>query len=249
MRRDQERIEVREQGYFEPKFAKVYWHVHDRYARRVGLRAWALYTSLKRFANFSDGKNCYVSQERLAIIWGVTTRTVQRQIRKLRDFGLIRVKITGRVSLITIQKIRFRPDKNVGSDPSQMSFQTRQKSRTDQRVFTRGYLPEGGVDKSSRDKQQRRGQKGHPSPRFTQKDFDERDYRKLMAALKTYSSNPDVTVGMSREDRNEEFLRNVRAAAADAGLLPRRAAELLKKVYPNDPLVDQIEPKKGRKKA
>lgn len=251
MRRDQERIEVREQSYYEPKFFKVYNHIVERYARRVGFQAWGVYCTLKQFSDWNNptASKCTVSQARIAITWGCTSRTVQRAVRKLRDFGLIRVKKNQASSTYTILKIpvprnTIRHDKSVASDTSQMSLQTRHASRIDQILFTRG----ADVDKSSRGKHSRTGHKKHPSHGFTQKDFDQRDYRKLMAALKTYEGEASTTAGMGKEEMDARFLRNVRNAAADAGLLPFRAAQLLKQVYPNDPLMDQIVPKK-RKKA
>jgi hypothetical protein len=150
MRKHQEPIEVREQGYYEPKFFKVYNHVLDRYARRMGFQAWGVYCVLKEFADWNaQAPKCTVSQARIAITWGCTSRTVQRAIRRLRDFGLIRVKKNQASSTYTILKIsvphaNFRPDKNVVSDTSQMTLQTRQERRIDQTLFTRPSLPRGG---------------------------------------------------------------------------------------------------------
>jgi biotin operon repressor len=114
-----------------------------------------VYTTLKQFAGFKDGR-CTVSLERIAITWGVTRRTVKRAIRKLRDFGLIRVKKNQASSTYTILKIpvprsQSRGDKFVPSEGSQMALQRGHECPIDQTLFTRPSLPnDAPVDTSTR---------------------------------------------------------------------------------------------------
>jgi hypothetical protein len=238
---DRETIEISEQIYFEPKFFKVYNHIQTRYARRVGFQAWGIYCTLKQFADWNSSvPQCTVSMERIAIIWGVTRRTVRRGVRKLRDFGLIRVEKNQASSTYTILKIKvpksqLRQDKFVLSDRSEMSPQRGQKRPLYQNLFTRPSLPGGEpVDAASKGKKHQPG-KATPPPKFTQKDFDERDYRKWHTEMKA----------LGGADSDEEWVRQARTAAARAGILPGRIVEVLKQVYPHDANV----PKIARKRA
>jgi hypothetical protein len=115
------------------------------------------------------------------------------------------------------------------------------------------------VDASSKGKHPRRGSDG-PPPRFTQKDFDERDYRKwrkeMQALQKTAASvgsddsyRPDDPEELAEweAEKDRQWIANARTAAARAGILPRRIVEILKQVYPEDPNVPKIDQR--RKKA
>ena len=267
-RADQVEHEVIEQAYVEPPWFKVYDHIQIQFAYRISFQAWAIYTTLRmrvgRRPGESNYQRCTVSHERLAIMWGVTTRTVRRAIRELKNLGLIQVKKNQASSTYKILKIRAprksRQDKSVLSERPQMSFQRGHKRPVYQDVLYQDvFEPKGGVETPSKRTQQRGGKDPAP-PKWSQSDFDERDYRKWRKEMnelrKTSASvgsgdsyrpdDPDELKEWEAE-KDRQWIADARTAAARAGILPRRIVEVLKQVYPQDPNVPKIDQR--RKKA
>jgi hypothetical protein len=260
-RADQVEHPVAEQAYYEPPWFKVYDHIQNHFAYRISFQAWAIYTTLRmrvgRNPSQPNYQRCTVSHERMAIMWGVTTRTVRRAIRELRNLGLIRVKKNQASSTYQILKIRdpkkSRQDKSVLSDGPKLSLQRGHKRPVYQDVLYQDVFDrKGGVDTPSKGTQRQPGKK-QPPPKFSQSDFDERDYRKwrkeMQALQETGASvgsrgsyrpdDPDELKEWEAE-KDREWIANARTAAAHAGILPRRIVEILKQVYPDDPNVPKI---------
>jgi len=91
-------------------------HVLDKYGKRVGVTAWAIYTSMCRLANeqvLDDGtrrRKRRISVNGLAMLWGVSRATVKRATRMLRKEQLIRVtkrQGVSEVELLNVEQLNF----------------------------------------------------------------------------------------------------------------------------------------------
>jgi len=71
-----------------------YWinrHIIKKYGRLLGASGLAVYNVLASYAN-SNSQTCYPTQKSVADHLGISVRTVNRKIRLLRDFKLIKIK-------------------------------------------------------------------------------------------------------------------------------------------------------------
>jgi hypothetical protein len=89
-----------------------------------------------------------------------------------------------------------------------------------------------------------------PSPRaharesstLSQPERDTLDMKRFQLLMKKSM----IHVGEHIADPDRHWLKNARQAAYEAGIAPARIVELLKQHLPNDPLVDQLYPKKEK---
>jgi len=90
--------------------------VLDKYGKRVGVTAWAIYTTMCRLSNeqvLEDGtirRKRRISVNGLATLWGISRATVKRATRVLRKEQLIRVtKKQGisEVELLNVEQLNF----------------------------------------------------------------------------------------------------------------------------------------------
>lgn len=89
-----------------------YWiekAVIQKYARNVGLLAFAVYCYLASFANAEQ--SCYPSQQRIGEALGYSRKAVNRAIKSLERHGLIRIDRTGRYQqTYTLLKTSCNPE-------------------------------------------------------------------------------------------------------------------------------------------
>lgn len=116
-----------------PGHAWFYVDVHDKMARMVGQQAWSLYTTFcARAGNTGKG---WLSVDYLARFWGCSRSTIKRGIRKLRNFGLIGLRYTGRVPefwvLDPLKNLKARGVKNGPAEGPKLGLQRGQKWPTE----------------------------------------------------------------------------------------------------------------------
>lgn len=201
----------------DPLFAKFDIQVHDTFAPVVGQEAWCVYTSLCRYAGFTS-KQCFPSYELLARIWGVHYRTIQRCMTRLIKANLVTVKKTGRVPVYTITDPFSGVDKNVQSDRPKISSLAGQKCPPELDPGKELHLKKGparsGSDFRTHKMNPSGGGSGKASPpRYTQNDFDERDFRKWRRAMDLYEKTSPASVGSNSDAYINEYIEGVQADA------------------------------------
>lgn len=184
-----------------PGHAWFYHSVHDRFARVLAGMPWCVYTSLCRLANTSGSSHPSVAF--LAKTWNVDRSTVKRAIRKLRDFGLVHRKITGRVAIYTLLDSPRKKNRGVTNAPSErlpMPPLRGHQWPIEQELLEQELLEqEGEHSRSSKQAPPLRRNGG-----FSQKDFDERDYRKLRKEIEALvPARTGAAVGSDRREPEE----------------------------------------------
>jgi hypothetical protein len=266
-----DRVEVRDRR--RPPFFMIDNHVLDRCAKQVGVTAWAVYCVLVRWA--INTRKPQLSVKTIAETLGISLRTAKRAKQKLEKSYLIRSHKTQSISIIELLEVTqldFNQGLFSGGATSVPTEKQPERPPAAPRTGHQRPLPEAtNVPTSFKtlktlktssftrgETVSRPGKAPAAPPRFSQSDFDERDYRKWRKEMQELQKN-GASVGTNirpddpdeleewEAEQDEIWISNARKAAARAGILPRRIVEILKQVYPEDPNVPKIDQR--RKKA
>src|SRR5216683_3128696 len=179
-------IAVRDQR--EPGWFFVDNEIIDKYARQIGAYGVAVYSVLCRHCRNSTQQVTNLSQRDIAASLGISQDRVRKSLSVLVDFSLIAVEVPERpcpgiISTITLLKVKTT-ERHTFSSAAELNA-TRSRNKEVKTKTETKTPPPLFIESDFALEENARAREASETPKdYCQKDFDERDLRKLGDAFK-----------------------------------------------------------------